>query len=173
MLLAKAGPLKGNVYTLGGRTLIGRDAECDIQIVDQGVSRKHACVLELDDGSVMVRDLKSHNGTHVGNQKVVETVLNPGSEFNIGESCFEYRIAPDDVGATQELDIKLMSGPAQASTVNDEMSPVERDEIIALVRAERSTTVRPVPACCDDPLSARARKEKWKHCPACGAVLTR
>jgi predicted component of type VI protein secretion system len=61
VLLAKVGPLAGNSFPIGGRTLIGRDADCDIQVIDKGVSRKHACVIEQDDGSVLVRDLRSHN----------------------------------------------------------------------------------------------------------------
>jgi pSer/pThr/pTyr-binding forkhead associated (FHA) protein len=116
VLVAKTGALQGNVYTIGGRTLIGRDAECDIQLLDVSVSRKHACVLEQDDGSVLIRDLKSHNGILVRGQRLTEALLAQGDELTIGDTRFELRNVIGDSEKTAELDIKQISGPAQATT---------------------------------------------------------
>jgi predicted component of type VI protein secretion system len=164
LLVAKTGPLEGNTYTIAGRTLIGRDAECDIQVIDRGVSRKHACVLEQDDGSVLVRG-----------ERVVEALLSPGDEIMLGDSCFEYRVGDPDTARTEEIDIKLVSGPAQASThTATSFSQSDRDEILARVKAEQAARAgKPAgraAQCCDSPLAAQARAQS---CPACGGTIQR
>jgi pSer/pThr/pTyr-binding forkhead associated (FHA) protein len=163
VLVAKAGALEGNVYTIAGRTLIGRDAECDIQLLDTGVSRKHACVLEQDDGSVIVRDLKSHNGTLVRGQRLTEAVLSQGDELVVGDTRFEFRNVLGDAEKTNEIDIKLISGPAQATTKTLPLTDHELADFIA--QAKRNAVM----LCCDSPLAQVARKGAWSFCPACGA----
>ena len=63
ILHAKSGPLAGNSYKLGASTVLGRDGESDIQFIDAGVSRRHACVVENENGSFSIFDLGSRNGT--------------------------------------------------------------------------------------------------------------
>jgi pSer/pThr/pTyr-binding forkhead associated (FHA) protein len=165
ILVAKSGAVEGNVYTIAGRTLIGRDAECDIQLLDPSVSRKHACVLELDDGSVIVRDLKSHNGVLVRGQRLTEAVLSQGDQLIVGDTRFEFRHVLGDAEKTSEIDLKLMSGPAQATTTELPMSEAELAEIMAEAQRNRMTL------CCDSPLAQVARKGAWKFCPGCGASI--
>jgi hypothetical protein len=47
------------------RFTIGRDKSCDIPIADDSVSRVHAEVWLAGDGSVMMADAGSSNGTHI------------------------------------------------------------------------------------------------------------
>jgi pSer/pThr/pTyr-binding forkhead associated (FHA) protein len=173
VLVALSGPLEGNRYAITGSTLIGRDAECDIQLIESDVSRKHCAVLEQDDGSVLVRDLVSHNGTHVRAQRVTEALLQPGDALTVGDSRFEYRIVDGDVTSTQELDLKLVSGPAQEPTRTVTFDDDDRAEIIARAKALKSAAAKPEAPkpCCDSPLSAQARTQRWKYCPACGQPL--
>jgi pSer/pThr/pTyr-binding forkhead associated (FHA) protein len=163
VLVAKTGALSGNVYTIGGRTLIGRDAECDIQLLDASVSRKHACVLEQDDGSVLIRDLKSHNGILVRGQRLTEALLLQGDEVLIGDTWFEFRNVIGDSEKTAEIEIKLMSGPAQTPTSTVPLSVQELADVLA--ESEKNK----VALCCDSPLAQVARKGAWSFCPACGA----
>jgi predicted component of type VI protein secretion system len=174
VLHAKQGPLEGNAYGIGSRTLIGRDPECDIQVLDRSASRKHACVLEQDDGTVLLRDLASQNGTRVGDEDVREALLSPGDRITIGDTVFEYREVDDELIATQELDMKLLSGPAQAATMAEHLSEQERAEIMAVLheRREAAAAAKRGEPCCQDPLAARARQEGWPHCPACGTAIT-
>jgi pSer/pThr/pTyr-binding forkhead associated (FHA) protein len=178
LLVAKNGPLAGNAYAIAGRTLIGRDGDCDIQIIDAGVSRKHACVLEQDDGSVLLRDLMSHNGTALGSKPVREALLRNGDEICIGETRFEYRDADDDNATTLEVELKLMSGPAQDATTTVHISEIERDEMVASARrssaAPRSSPPKrgSTPPCCGSALGEQARKQGWKFCPACGRAVS-
>jgi hypothetical protein len=77
-----------------------------------------------------------------------------------------------DLAETHELDLKLVSGPAQSPTVN--LSRADRAEIMARVAAARATVPAPAAqagACCDSPLAAKARSERWKFCPACGKPI--
>jgi FHA domain len=57
---------------------IGREANNDIELTDDRVSRHHA-VLWAEDGEWHVRDLESANGTYIGHTRVVGSVKLPGS----------------------------------------------------------------------------------------------
>ena len=175
LLVAKSGPLEGNTYAITGSMLIGRDADCDIQLIEAGVSRRHAAVVEQDDGRMLVRDLLSHNGTFVREQRVKEAVLQPGDELSVGDSRFEYCIADDDVTRTQELELKLVGGPATAATMSEALPDADRAEVIARAKALKAEGLAKAEAaktlplhCCNNPLSAQARTQGWPFCPACG-----
>ena len=57
--------LRGDVICVQGRSaVIGRSASCDVQVDEQGVSRRHCEVLLRGDGAT-VRDLGSSRGTFV------------------------------------------------------------------------------------------------------------
>jgi pSer/pThr/pTyr-binding forkhead associated (FHA) protein len=47
------------------RILIGTSVECDYQVTDKTVSRKHADILVKEDGYVVLIDHDSTNGTYV------------------------------------------------------------------------------------------------------------
>jgi predicted component of type VI protein secretion system len=66
--------------------LVGRQAECDIQINSRKVSRRHCC-LALVDGYLLVRDLGSTNGVWINGVRVVEGKLRSGDELTIGDYC--------------------------------------------------------------------------------------
>lgn len=75
----------GQVFTLpeAGCT-IGRDAECEVVVDDQAVSRRHARILPLKDG-FFVEDLTSTNGTFVSGSRVASTAeLRPGDRIQLG-----------------------------------------------------------------------------------------
>jgi len=77
---------KGNTDTVinitGQEFKIGKSADCDLPIADDDyVSRQHACLVQSD-GSILLKDLESSNGTFLRVQK--PTVLEHGDEFLIG-----------------------------------------------------------------------------------------
>ena len=63
--------------------VLGRSKDCDIQILDPNVSRRHAEVV-LRAGSYVVVDLGSTNGIEVDGKRVDELALESGSRFTIG-----------------------------------------------------------------------------------------
>ncbi|MFH8347250.1 FtsK/SpoIIIE domain-containing protein [Streptomyces sp. NPDC018045] len=94
------GPDAGGVHLLhggqGGAIRVGRSAEADVPLDDPDVSRLHCAVTVEPDGSVLVADLHSTNGTAVGGAEVGErpVPLPPGALLRIGESALRLQAAP-------------------------------------------------------------------------------
>jgi pSer/pThr/pTyr-binding forkhead associated (FHA) protein len=67
-----------------GVTTAGRHDECQLRIKSSEVSRKHCQFFEKN-GMLMVKDLKSSNGTLLNGKKIEgQRVLEPGDELTIG-----------------------------------------------------------------------------------------
>jgi predicted component of type VI protein secretion system len=77
--------VRGEIVRVNGRSAVfGRSRNCDVQIDEQGVSRRHCEVLLRDDG-VSVRDLGSSHGTHVAGVRTEgETRLPAGTIVTLG-----------------------------------------------------------------------------------------
>jgi transcriptional regulator of acetoin/glycerol metabolism len=72
------------VRLTGKRWVLGRDAECDVPLDRQKVSRRHAEIVRQ--GPVLtIRDLGSTNGTNVDGKKIDHASLVPGAVVRIGE----------------------------------------------------------------------------------------
>lgn len=67
---------------------IGRSADNDITVNDLLVSRRHAVLTRLPNGSFELTDLGSHNGTFVNGQKITRAPLNEGDVVTIGHHLF-------------------------------------------------------------------------------------
>lgn len=67
----------------GGRVVIGRSREVDLQIEHADVSRRHA-VIYWSEGNIVVKDLGSTNGTMVNGYPVDSTVVRPTDAIRIG-----------------------------------------------------------------------------------------
>ena len=65
------------------RSVIGRDANCQLPLVYPTVSRRH-CEVWAEDDKVYVRDLSSVNGTFVNSSRVRKQQLQPGDVLQIG-----------------------------------------------------------------------------------------
>lgn len=87
------GEEKGTVYPVAKpRITIGR-AHADVIINDRMSSRLH-CALEVSDESVLLRDLGSTNGTLVNDQPIQIATLSSGSTFRIGKHVFQLVVTP-------------------------------------------------------------------------------
>ena len=82
------GPLDGKKFPLTRRvTLIGREPETDIPILDTSVSRRHAeVVFETDRAEV--RDLGSRNGIYINGARQNAAPLRPGDTVRVGKCLF-------------------------------------------------------------------------------------
>jgi hypothetical protein len=67
------------------RVVLGRSRECDIQIEDANVSRRHA-ELRQEGTAYWIVDLDSTNGIEVNGHRVKRAKLEPGDSFTIGET---------------------------------------------------------------------------------------
>jgi pSer/pThr/pTyr-binding forkhead associated (FHA) protein len=88
MLRGVSGATFGKVFPLTGVTVIGRNAECDISIPTDEVSRRHAELRPSQDG-VMVEDLGSANGTFVNDRRVTRELLKHGDELRFDQLRFQ------------------------------------------------------------------------------------
>ncbi len=79
-----------------GKTTIGRNGECGIQIKLGVVSRRHCQVIVRKD-KVKVRDLGSSNGTFVNNRRIQEVTIGAGETLTVGPVIFTVVI--DDMPA--------------------------------------------------------------------------
>lgn len=96
MLLMVEGPYAGKrFYVEESVLLVGRDADCDMVISDRQVSRRHASIM-LEEGSYVLEDLGSKNGTFLNGQEVSEAqILSDGDEIQIALCCKLAFVAAD------------------------------------------------------------------------------
>jgi hypothetical protein len=74
VLVGYEGPLDGQRWMVRGNLLIGRDASCDVPILNRQVSREHARISLTPEG-ITVEDLGSKNGTHCNGHPITGSVL--------------------------------------------------------------------------------------------------
>ena len=87
-VVALEGSLKGKRFRMrGAEILIGRGSDNDIQINEDGVSRRHASI-RFEDGAFYLSDIGSQNGVWISGQRVWQTDIRYGDQFHVGESTF-------------------------------------------------------------------------------------
>jgi hypothetical protein len=70
-------------------TRMGRGTDCDIRVEDPGVSRQH-CEIVIGQ-PVVLRDLKSTNGTFVNGERITQVDITDGMEFTMGGTTLVFR----------------------------------------------------------------------------------
>jgi two-component system cell cycle response regulator len=84
------GPGMGTRYPLAGTPLVvGRGNDCDIQIDDHSVSRRHARIQPGTDGHYAV-DLQSTNGTFINDAPVSMCKMKDGDYLRIGNCIYRF-----------------------------------------------------------------------------------
>jgi len=83
------------------RLTIGRQAGNDIVLSDPAASRRH-CVLQRVGGNFLLKDLESHNGTWIGENRIIEASLNLGDTLRIGATFI--RLVPDELEEIESED---------------------------------------------------------------------
>jgi hypothetical protein len=71
-------------------TMLGRGTDCDLRLVDPGVSRHHA-ELRVEDDEVVLVDLGSTNGTFVNSEPVRRVALTDGTRVTLGRTTLVFR----------------------------------------------------------------------------------
>ena len=79
----------GLIHVRDGGFLIGRDEKCDYVIHDASISRHHANI-ETCDGSYLITDLNSTNGTFVNERRVTSHPLRAGDRVRIANHIFKF-----------------------------------------------------------------------------------
>jgi HD-GYP domain-containing protein (c-di-GMP phosphodiesterase class II)/pSer/pThr/pTyr-binding forkhead associated (FHA) protein len=105
----------------GQALTFGRLKNCDVQVDDESVSRKH-CTLHAQEDAVVVADLQSANGTFVNDLRVSTADLNPGDRLRIGSTVFEFVSA-----AAPEVP---RTGRHHITTTSFKLTPEERGQTL-------------------------------------------
>ena len=106
---------------------IGRDASSDIVLTQRDVSRKHAAVFRVANGSYEIRDF-SANGVHVNEKRVQKrSVLAPADLIRIGTEEFRFRADPEPI--TPVIPAKA---PDRAPATTPSPPPAQRQALATL-----------------------------------------
>jgi two-component system cell cycle response regulator len=109
-LIVLAGSSVGEMFKLGReRSIIGRGPTADIRMLDEGVSREH-CEVVRQGGRILLRDLRSTNGTFCRGIKVQEQELVDGDKILVGSGTvlkFTYHDKLDEDFQRQMLESAL------------------------------------------------------------------
>lgn len=80
----------GESFYFDDQAVIGRTADCTIQISDNSVSHQHASITR-DAKSFKLEDLGSKNGTYLNQRKITRsTRLKHGDTIKVGKTTFEF-----------------------------------------------------------------------------------
>lgn len=84
------GPTMGGRYPLhAAAVVLGRGDDCNVQIHDHSVSRRHARIEQMDDG-YYVHDLNSTNGSFVNDRPVTRAKLHDGDYLRVGNCIYRF-----------------------------------------------------------------------------------
>jgi diguanylate cyclase (GGDEF)-like protein len=110
--LVLAGPQFGAIFPIapGREVILGRREDAEIQISDDGVSRRHASVRVEGEGAVL-KDLESANGTYVDGKRVPEATIQDGARIHIGGHTTLKFVWADELEARYQM--KLAEGALQ------------------------------------------------------------
>ncbi len=109
---------------------IGRGAENPVRIADEGASRNHCRIQREADGSFVLYDLASRNGTKLNGQAIERATVKEGDTITVGNAAILVdALSPDhpvvgapsdeqetEVGGESALLLVFLSGPARGQS---------------------------------------------------------
>ena len=165
-LIMKEGPLAGQeIEFTQPRQMLGRDPSADVRILDDVVSRKHACISRQGE-RYFLENLGSSNGTYLNGKSIREaTLLSSGDLIGLGHTVVmqfldpganvaETHFAQATMLETPQTVVEDMVGKTQhvlvpqivvtVSGISPSTHPLARD-VITIGRAEDNDIVIPSP----------------------------
>jgi transcriptional regulator with GAF, ATPase, and Fis domain len=120
----------------GGRSII-----CDLVVQDKAVSGTHFEVSARDDG-YRLRDLNSRNGIFVGDLRIRDVFLRPGTVFRIGHTSIQFQTLEDVVEI--ELSKKdrfdaMLGGSLAMREIFAQLEKVAPSDLTCLITGETGT----------------------------------
>src|SRR5215470_5930980 len=141
-LVVASGPDAGREVEMGKARLSGgRSIINDVVLADKAVSGTHFEVVVKDDG-YHLRDLDSRNGTFVGDLRVREVFLKPGTTFRVGQSDIRFQQTADVVEiALSERDRfdRVIGTSAAMREIFATLEKVAPSELTVLITGETGT----------------------------------
>ena len=140
-LVVVAGPDEGLEAPLAGACDIGSEVGCQLVLKDPAVSRRHARV-SVDHGRILVKDLKSRNGTFLGEARIREAEAPLGAVLRLGNShvAVQPRWLLREVSPSRARSFGDLLGESLAMReVFAVLERVARSEITVLIEGESGT----------------------------------
>jgi FHA domain len=159
-VVVTSGPETGRRVELDLEVAIGRQ-DTDLVVEDPEVSRRHA-VLRRSDGSVIVEDLDSTNGTFVNGERIRSPIaVGPGDQIRVGQTTLE--IEPDP-----RADDTIVSAPLRPDQTRSAEAPPSGDA----VSKEHEDATQPLPTRTLESRSRPARSNRrWLGVGALAVVV--
>lgn len=114
--------------------LIGRDAECEVQLQGSGVSRRHV-LIHRQGPLFAVKDLGSTNGTFLGGKRVEHAPIVPGGVLRVGQHVGVFIESVEAPSAFRELATGLFGGHGLVAALAAARSAAVSDISIVIVGA--------------------------------------
>jgi diguanylate cyclase (GGDEF)-like protein len=116
-LVVLAGASVGEMYKVEGQTtIIGRGQRAQIRLLDDGISREHAQLVQRGD-KIVLEDLGSTNGTFCNGLRVEKKELADGDKILVGSTTilkFTYHDNLDEIFQKQMYESALRDGLTKA-----------------------------------------------------------
>jgi HD-GYP domain-containing protein (c-di-GMP phosphodiesterase class II) len=130
-VVIKSGNNKGRAFLIhqGERVTFGRGVNCDVQLFDEGVSRRH-CTVENRGDEFFLADLESSNGTYVGNRPVISCYLADGDQIRLGVVVLEFRVRGTKVLGERRPTLAVTADPTVSSGIHRKVD-IEQTKIMA------------------------------------------
>lgn len=116
-LVVLSGSNVGEMHRLGEHEIvIGRSSDAQIRLTDNGISRRHARVIQTNEG-VVLEDMGSANGTMVNTTRVTRAVLKDGDKIKMGTMTvlkFTYHDRLDESFQQQMYEAAVRDGLTRA-----------------------------------------------------------
>lgn len=130
---------------LDGKPLnFGRLPEAELQVRDAFISRVHACINYVN-GTFILKDLGSTNGTYRNGTRVYECNLTSGDKIQVGNAALIFEINTQDGNAVlrqlPSFSTVPRPGPGQAAVVSEplvEFRPNDLKTTVAVPLPPRS-----------------------------------
>lgn len=124
--------LAGTAFDLGANwTTIGRADGNAFQILELSVSGRH-CEVRPQGEDLLVRDLRSTNGTFINRQKISEGVVKPGQSLRLGDVELRYESStPGSLSGApfnSKMPVTASAAPAAKPAVAADAKPVLPDD---------------------------------------------
>ncbi len=119
----------------GGRRrwLLGSDSSCDIHVIDPYVSAMHCVIERRADGSLIVRDRESRNGTIVDGNVVEGAELRVGSYVCVGRTTLVAVAAAPGVERPKAIELLRGRDPVTRQAIAQAMKAAQTDCSVLIV----------------------------------------
>jgi DNA-binding NtrC family response regulator len=141
-LAVVAGPDQGKSHlSSGARTVIGTLPSCDLVLSDPTVSRLH-CEISIEDGTAVLRDFDSKNGTFISGIGIAKAYLVRSTELTLGGTRVAIELLGDsaDVSLSQRAGFGLLVGRSEAMrAVFAQLEAAADSDVAVLLEGEPGT----------------------------------